>query len=106
MKAHVSAHTSVDGRHQFSQAPITLRKQTLLLSAIAMLSDREIMMMSRQDLLDALRMAQSASPRSDVRNIDNMDVTELRRVFAIVREHFRKEVARQSPAKAWSPEFN
>lgn len=89
-----------------SHLPLEARKQNLILSAIAMLSDYEIQLMSRKDLLDALRMARTAWPRSDGRNVDNLDTAELKRLLAIVREYFRKQVNWQSTAKTWSPEFN
>lgn len=106
MQTPLNTHNILDDRHQVPRGPLALRKHNLILSAIGMLSDREISMMSRQDLLDALRMAQSASPRSEAQNIDKMEVAELRRVLAIVSEYFRNQVDRQSPEKTWSPEFN
>ena len=99
-------HNTADARPQVSRSRLLARKQSLILSAIAMLSDHEIRMMSRQDLLDALRMAQSASPQSQLMNIADMEVAELRRVLAIVREYFRNQEALQSRAKTWKPEFN
>lgn len=106
MQTQLDAHTTVGSNRQSSYVPLALRKQNLILSAIAMLSDQEITLMNREDLLDALRMAQSASPRSQERNLDDMEVTELRRVLAIVRENFREQINRRSTPKIWSPEFN
>lgn len=106
MQTQLDAHDIVGNNRESSHVPLGLRKQSLILSAIAMLSDSEIRLMDRQDLLDALRMAQSASPQSEAGEIDKMEMAELRRVLAIVREYFRKQAQRQSPAKRWSPEFN
>lgn len=89
-----------------SHFPLAYRKQNLVVSAITMLSDQDIELMNREDVLDVLRMARSHCPLSEEKNFLNMNVTELRRVLAIVREYFRKQMNRQSPAKTWSPEFN
>lgn len=91
---------------QNSHLPLAHRKQNLIVSAITMLSDQEIKLMNREDVLDALRMARSQCPLSEEKNFLNMDVTELRRVLAIVREYFRKQAGRQSRATVWTPEFN
>nr|UXE45600.1 hypothetical protein Hi04_10k_c5016_00009 [uncultured bacterium] len=104
MQTQLDAHMVGEIRQTASVA-LALRKQNVILSALAMLSDREIKMMNRQDLLDALRMAQSASLWSEMQNVDNMDAAELRRVLAIVRDHFRKADP-PSSAKGWTPEFN
>jgi hypothetical protein len=106
MQTQVNTHNIVSNSGQNPYFPHALRKQNLILSAIVMLSDKEIKLMNREDLLDALRMVQSTWPRSEERNIDKMDVTELRRVLAIVREHFRTQMNRQSTPQIWSPEFN
>lgn len=96
---------SSDG-NSCSNAPIALRKHHLVISAIAMLSDKEIAAMNRQDLLDALRIARSPWPRSEEKNVDQMDVSGLRRLLAIVREFFRKEMAQRSILKNWNPRLN
>jgi hypothetical protein len=106
MQTQLNAQNVLGDRQQFSPGPIALRKQHLILSAIGMLSDREIRMMNRNELLDALRMAQSASPKSEATNIDTMDMPELRRVLAIVRDYFRNQVDGQTPVKTWRPQFN
>ena len=106
MQTQVNPHNIVGNSSQSLNLQQALRKQNLIISAIAMLSDKEIQLMNREDVLDALRMARSSWPRSEERNIDKMDVKELRRVLAIVREHFRTKMNRQSTPKSWSPEFN
>lgn len=109
MHTQLDAHDIAGNRSPSSHVP--LRRRNLVLSAVAMLSDQEIELMNREDLLNVLQMARSVSPRSvsprsEERNIDNMEVPELRSALAIVREYFRKQVNQQSAAKRWSPEFN
>jgi|GEM_PF-6842557 len=106
MQTQFEAHNIIGGKPQAHCVSLAQRTHDLIRSAIAMLSDQEIKLISRQDLFDALRMAQSASPPSETRNIDQMEVVELRRTLAIVRECFRKQLDRQSSAKPWRPEFN
>ena len=106
MQTQVNMHNFVSNGGQSPYSPHTLRKHNMIISAIAMLSDKEIKLMNRKDLLDALCMARSSGPRSEASIIDKMDVTELRRVLAIVREHFRSQMNRQSTPSNWSPEFN
>lgn len=106
MQTQLDAHNVLDDRQQGSRRQLALRKKHLILSAIGMLSDREIGLMSQKDLLDALRMAQTVSPASEATNFDRMGVPELRRVLAINRDYFRNQLKRQSPEQAWRPEFN
>ena len=106
MQSGLDVHNRADKNSQSLNLPLAIRKQNLITSAIAMLSDKEIKMMNREDLLNALRIARSQWPRSEERNIDNMDVTELRRVLAIAREHFRALMNQHLTRKNWSPEFN
>lgn len=100
----------IDGKSSMGSrsttSPVALRKKRLILSAIAMLSDEQIKMMNRQELFDALRLAQSPWPKSVERNIDQMEVSELRRLLAITRDYFRENSSRRSIHKNGSPILN
>lgn len=106
METQVAPQNMVGNLNQTSDMSYALRRQSLIASAIAMLSDREIQSMNPEDLLDALRMAQLTRPTPEFKNILNIDVSELRRILAIVREHFREQMNQQLSRKKWSPEFN
>lgn len=106
MQTQLDTHKKLGDGSQGSNVPCTLRTHHLILSGIAMLSDKEISLMCREDLLDVLRMARSPWPRMNPGNIDEMDASGLRRVLVIVREYFREQINRRSIPKRWSPEFN
>lgn len=106
MQTQLDTHKNLGNGCQSSNWPYALRKHNLVLSAITMLSDKEISSMSREDLLDVLRMARSPWPRMNPGNIDDMDVPGLKRVLVIVREYFREQMNRRSISKDWKPEFN
>ena len=106
MQTQLVPHNHISNCRQVASNSLAHRKHNLLLSAISMLSNREIQVMNRQDLLDVLKMVQSTSLRADATNIDNMEAPELRRVLAIVREHIGEHANRHSSENMWKPEYN
>ena len=75
--------------------------------AIALVSDQEIQMMTREDMLDTIRAAQQVrhSPVEPER-IDELDDSALRRVMHLVRRWMRGHVNELSIDKGLTPYFH
>jgi hypothetical protein len=74
--------------------------------AIALLSDREIASMPRDDLLDMVRLINSRRPSLDRLLLVNLDDVTLQRVLILLRRTLRARIDLQSRRQGWTPYFN
>jgi hypothetical protein len=77
----------------------------LLSPAIALLSNREIDSMDRDDLKDAVRIATSRHPAARASQNFNLDDTQLRRLLYLLRRMLRVQMDKTVEAHGVQPYF-